>query len=239
MNKQTVLPRHVAVVMDGNGRYGQKVARVRTIGHRYGAENVRPAITHCAEVGIEILTLFAFSTENWSRPASEVNSIISMITEYLTNETKTMIANGIVLHFIGDLSIFDEATRRRMEQSVKDTAHGTGMILNIALNYGGRAEIVRAARLLAERAVSGEILPSDISEELFSQYLYTAGEVDPDLIIRTGAETRLSNFLTYQSVYSEIYFSELLWPDFSTADFDKAFEYFASRKRRFGGIETK
>ena len=230
------LPRHVGIIMDGNGRWAQNHGAVRAVGHRSGTENVRTAISYASEKKIEVLTLYAFSTENWKRPANEVNAIMNLIIEYLRRETPEMKANNVVLGFIGDLSRIPAASLAAIDYSVKEMQNNTGLKVNIALNYGGRAEITRAARELARQACLGKIKPEDITEEMLGANLYTAGQPDPDLIIRTGAEKRISNFLTWQSAYSELYFTDVLWPDFSEEEFQKALDFFANRIRRYGGL---
>jgi undecaprenyl diphosphate synthase len=214
MTQETHLPRHIGIIMDGNGRWAKKCGNIRTFGHKYGTENVKPAISYCTKKGIQVLTLYTFSTENWKRPQAEVDTLMSLITEYLLKETAEMKANGVVLHFIGDLSRLPQKALDTIAWAARETSGNAGLKVNIALNYGGRAEICLAAKNIAQDLLARKINGEDINEALFASYLYTADDPEPDLIIRTGGEKRLSNFLTWQSAYSELYFSDVLWPDF-------------------------
>ena len=236
MEKSNILPTHIGIIMDGNGRWAQKRGMLRSIGHRYGTETIKPAISFCSGKGIKYLTLQAFSTENWKRPSYEVDTLMSLISEYLTKETAEMKANNVVLHFIGDIDKIPQKARATISWAEKETSENNGLNVNIALNYGGRAEIVMAAKKIASLSKQGAVSEDDINEGLISSLLYTAGIPEPDLIIRTGGEKRLSNFLIWQSAYSELYFSDVLWPDFKDDEFEKALDYYASRKRRFGGL---
>ncbi|MBO4360233.1 MAG: isoprenyl transferase [Eubacteriaceae bacterium] len=230
------IPRHVGIIMDGNGRWAQRQGLLRTVGHRFGTETVQRAMEYMSSRGVEVLTLYAFSTENWKRPEKEISTIMSLLSEYLYRKTPEMKESGVRLCFIGDLSPIPEESMKAVRYAVDELKDGGGLKVNIALNYGGRAEIVNAVRSIARDVAEGKLREEDITEETVSERLYTAGDPDPDLIIRTGAETRLSNFLTWQSSYSELYFTPTLWPDMQDADFDKALEYYSSRDRRYGGL---
>lgn len=236
MTEDIRLPRHIGIIMDGNGRWAKKRGNIRTFGHKYGTENVKPAISYCSKKGIKVLSLYTFSTENWKRPQTEVDTLMSLITEYLLRETAEMKANGVVLNFIGDLSRLPQKALETIAWAREETADNTGLKVNIALNYGGRSEICRAVKNIAEDVRRCKITEDDITETLITSYLYTAGDPEPDLIIRTGGEKRLSNFLTWQSAYSELYFSDVLWPDFKEKEFDEALAFYASRQRRYGGL---
>lgn len=225
---QAVLPRHIAIIMDGNGRWAAMRGLPRAEGHRAGARAVRTTVEQCRTIGIAYLTLYAFSSENWNRPASEIAALFSLLLEFLTVETPRMEKEGIALRVIGDIDGLPAAQKMALNHSVSATAQGRNMVLNLALNYGGRAEIVRAARLL-----SG-LPPQQITEESFAAHLYTSGEPDPDLLIRTSGELRLSNFLLFQCAYSELYFTNVLWPDFDAAQLQLALDAYAGRERRFG-----
>jgi undecaprenyl diphosphate synthase len=228
------LPRHVAIVMDGNGRWAEKRHKPRLYGHKAGADSVRDVVEISREIGIEILTLYAFSSENWNRPASEVTGLMSILQSYLTSELSRMLKNDIRLTCIGDMSKLPDGVRMVLQDSIQKTSGNSSLILNLALNYGSRNEMVRAAQLLADRCVRRELTPEAIDIETISNHLYTAGMADPDLLIRTGGEARLSNFLLWQLSYAEIYFTDVMWPDFSKNEFLEAIADFQSRERRFG-----
>ena len=233
------LPKHIGVIMDGNGRWAKKVGKVRTFGHKFGVETVRTAISYCSKIGIEVLTLYAFSTENWKRPQSEVNVLMNLISEYLSKETPELKKQGVVLNFIGDLSKLPQKALNSIEDSINETKDNKGLIVNIAINYGGRSEIAMAVKSIVKDALTNNISAEQVTEELISDSLYTKGQPDPDLIIRTGGEVRLSNFLTWQCAYSELYFTDILWPDFKDDNFDDAILYFQKRNRRFGGLNSE
>jgi undecaprenyl diphosphate synthase len=228
------LPGHIAVIMDGNGRWARKHAMGRVSGHKKGAEAVRITVRACREIGIKALTLFAFSTENWLRPDSEVHALMSLLQEYLRSELSQMLENGIRLTTIGDTEALKEPFRSILLETIAKTAHNEEMILNLALSYGGRDEIIAAIQKLVADVQSGNLLPQAISKEIFSSYLYTAGLPDPDLLIRTSGEFRISNFLLWQSAYTEFYFTDVLWPDFNRDELYKAIAEFQRRERRFG-----
>ncbi len=233
------LPRHVAVIMDGNGRWAKKRGLPRTLGHRAGVEALREIVRMSSDVGIQILTVYAFSTENWKRPKDEVSGIFRLLIEYLNREVAEMVRNNVRIHAIGAVEGLPKLLRDAIAAAEKDSSGCTGMVFNVALNYGGRAELVRAVQSLAEDAASGRINPADISEDMISGRLYTSGQADPDLVIRTGGERRLSNFLLFQSSYAELVFPDTLWPDFTPDEYDKALREYASRHRRFGDVGTK
>lgn len=232
----TRLPRHVAIIMDGNGRWATRRGLPRVAGHRKGAQTVREVVRESGRLGIEVLTLYAFSTENWNRPQEEVSTLMELLVRYIASETPELVANRVRLVFIGDLSRLSQTCRTAMETSMAQTTHNPGLTLNVAVNYGGRAEIVQAVRRLAQSVREGSLAPQDITEETVSDYLYTAGQPDPDLLIRTGGDMRLSNFLLYQSSYAELYMPEILWPDFDREAYWAALRDFAGRDRRFGRV---
>jgi undecaprenyl diphosphate synthase len=230
------LPQHIAVIMDGNGRWAQKRGLPRIYGHKAGVNAVREVIKASGEIGIKYLTLYAFSTENWKRPKEEVNFLMDLLVEYLSKEVDELNKNNVVLKFIGDITKLPEKCQLEIERSEKLTRGNTGLVVNIALNYGGRDEIVKATRSICEKVLKGELMPGEISEEVISRHLYTAFQPDPDLIIRTSGEKRLSNFLLWQSAYSELWFTDVLWPDFKRKHLLEALLYYQTRKRRFGGV---
>lgn len=223
-----LLPRHIAIIMDGNGRWAEMRKLPRSEGHRAGARAVREVVEECCGLGVAYLTLYAFSSENWSRPSGEIASLFSLLLEFLAVETPRLEAQGIALRVLGEIAGLPAPQRAALNYSMGRTADGKKMILNLALNYGGRAEIIRAARALAGRR------PEEITEETFKAALYTAGQPDPDLLIRTSGELRLSNFLLYQCAYSEFYFTPVLWPDFTSSELHKALAAYGARHRRFG-----
>ena len=230
------LPVHVGIIMDGNGRWAKKRFLPRPAGHRAGAQNFRTITRYCSQIGIKYLTVYAFSTENWTRPKDEVGALLRLFRDYLEEALRDFMDENIRVRFIGDVSAFPPELQELIHEVEEASAQKTGMVLNLAMNYGGRAEIVRAARRLAEDAAAGRRDPEDVTEEVFSQYLYTGGQPDPDLIIRPSGEERLSNFLLWQSAYAEFVYLDILWPDFTTKDLDHALEIYASRQRRFGGV---
>ncbi|MGB7904145.1 MAG: polyprenyl diphosphate synthase [Steroidobacteraceae bacterium] len=228
------LPRHVAVIMDGNGRWAQRRALPRHLGHRAGAKAVRATVEGCARRGIEALTIFAFSSENWQRPQDEVSRLMELFVESIDKEVDELHRNGIRVRFIGDLSRLRAGLGAKIAAAESRTAANQRMTLYIAISYGGRWDIVEAARRLAARVVTGEIKPEAIDETLFADQLQLADAPEPDLFIRTGGERRISNFLLWNLAYSELYFCDTLWPDFDDAALDAALRFYASRQRRFG-----
>lgn len=229
------LPRHVAIILDGNGRWAKRRALPRTAGHKAGAENFRNIATYCKELGIEYLTVYAFSTENWKRPPEEVSAIMQLLENYLHESIETMSRENIRLRFLGDTSVLTPELRALIEKTNAISEGIEGFQANICLNYGGRDEIVRAAGAYAEDVRNGA--ENDLTEEAFSRYLYSDGIPDPELMIRTSGEQRLSNFLLWQCAYAEFYFTDVLWPDFDRTEFDRALEVFSKRDRRFGGVK--
>lgn len=228
------LPRHVAVIMDGNGRWAQQRGLDRVFGHHQGVVSLREVIEAAAELGINYLTLYAFSTENWGRPDEEVSALMGLMVESLNNETVTLIRNNISLRIIGDVDRLSADVRKRLDETVKETSGCTGLNLVVALSYSSRWEITQAARKIAADAQNGIINPDSVSEEKIEQYLSTSGIPDPELMIRTSGELRISNFLLWQIAYTELYFTDILWPDFGKENFYKAIIDYQKRERRFG-----
>lgn len=239
MLDKELLPRHVGIIMDGNGRWAKKQGLPRTEGHRRGAEVFRAISTYASDIGIPYLTFYAFSTENWKRPQQEINVIMDLFRDFLHEAEERQEENaqrGFRFRFIGDLSVLPEDIRSLAAFMESHNPENGRTTVNVAVNYGGRSELTRAFHTLLEKVQAGEMDAQDVSEAAISDALYTAGQPDPDLIIRPSGELRLSNFLTWQSAYSEFWFSDVLWPDFTTDDFDRALLDFARRSRRFGGI---
>lgn len=230
------LPRHVAIIMDGNGRWAHRNGLTRAAGHRAGVESLRGIVESCAPSKIEILTVYAFSTENWTRPQEEVDALMDLLVEYLRRELPELRRNGVRIKAIGDISQLPEIAQNELAFAEEETRSEQKLILNIAVNYGGRAELVRAARLVGEAVACGHLQPEDINERSFSSFLYTDGLPDPDLIIRPSGEMRLSNFLLWQSAYSELWVTPTLWPEFTPLDFWQAIVDYQRRSRRFGGL---
>ena len=230
------VPRHVAVIMDGNGRWARERGRPREFGHRAGMKAVRAAVEAAGDAGVEVLTLFAFSQENWHRPPKEVSALMALLELYVRRERKELKEKGVEVHCIGDLSRLGPRTRAAIEGIVAHTRGGTGLKLNLAISYGARDEIVRAARHLAERVREGTLMPGEIDEALFAGHLYTAADPDPDLLIRTSGEMRISNFMLWQLAYTELHVTPVLWPDFTREHFFAALLEFQRRERRFGRV---
>ena len=230
------LPVHLGIIMDGNGRWAKKHGLPRSAGHAAGAAVFKTITRYCSTIGIKYLTVYAFSTENWKRPHDEIVALMNLFRQYLDDALTNFLDDTIKVRFIGDTQAFDPQLQRLIAETERVSEKRTGMVLNIAMNYGGRAEIVRAAKLLAQEAKGGSLNPDDITEELFAQKLYTAGQPDLDLIIRPSGEDRISNFLLWQCAYSEFVDMDLLWPDFKSEDLDHALEVYAGRRRRFGGV---
>ena len=231
------LPRHIAVIMDGNGRWAKRRGLPRTAGHKVGAEVFRKIATHCKELGVEYLTVYAFSTENWKRPEDEVDAIMDLLEKYLREAIRDMDRNRVRFCFFGDLSRLSPELRREAQEAVERSKKYEGVQVNFCLNYGGRDELLRAARHFAADCVEGCCRPEELDEERFSGYLFTDGLPDPELIIRTSGEERLSGFLLWQCAYSELYFCDTLWPDFGPEDMDRAIVAYQQRDRRFGGVK--
>ena len=232
------VPRHVAVIMDGNGRWARQRSLPRHVGHREGMKSVRETIEGAVEAGIEILTLFAFSTENWNRPQQEVSALMSLLQLYARREWDELKRQGVEVHVLGDLDRVDDRTRRAVDTIVQGTRGGTELRLNLMISYGGREEIIRSARILTERVARGELLPEEIDDEALSSTLFTAGLPDPDLLIRTSGESRLSNFMLWQLAYTELHISHVLWPDFDREILFEAVLDYQRRERRFGRVEA-
>ncbi len=231
---QLVVPRHVAIIMDGNGRWARRRALPRQAGHQAGIKPVRASVELCAQLGVRTLTLFAFSSENWRRPADEVKGLMSLFVDALEREVAELHGNGIRLKFIGDLDALNPALRRATEAAVVQTGANVRMDLVVAVAYGGRWDLVQAARKLAAEAAAGVLDPRAIDEDKFAAALQTAGFPSVDLLIRTGGEKRISNFLLWDIAYAEVFFSDVLWPDFTAAELRKAIEFYSLRQRRFG-----
>ena len=230
------LPQHIGVIMDGNGRWAKKRGLPRSAGHQAGADTLKKIVTECNNMGIKYITVYAFSTENWKRPKEEVNFLMNLLLSYLRDSEKTLAKENVVIRAIGGRETLSEEIRQQIKKTEEFTKNNTGIVMNIALNYGSREELREAARKLADKAVRGEIKPSEITEDMISDELYTSGQPDPDLIIRTSNELRLSNFLMWQAAYSELYFTKTLWPDFSVSDLHNAILEYQSRNRRYGGV---
>ena len=236
-DSQAGLPEHIAIIMDGNGRWASKRGLPRSAGHREGANNLKRIVSECNRIGIKYLTVFAFSTENWSRPKSEVDTLMSLLLEFLHNADKELSGQNIRIRIIGESNGLSADIIREIDRVVHKTESNTGLNLVIALNYGSRNEIVQAAVSIAREIQSGTMKLEDINEKMFSGYLYTADIPDPDLIIRPSGENRLSNFLLWQSSYAEFWYSNALWPDFNKNDLYQAIADYQGRNRRYGGIK--
>ena len=229
------LPDHVGFIMDGNGRWAKKRGLPRSFGHREGAKQFKKIVRYCKDIGLKNISFYAFSTENWQRPAEEVNTIMELFRDYIV-DVRNFLSENTRMIFLGDKSAFDEDLQEKMIKLEEDTAHYDEMTLMMAVNYGGRDEITHAARILAEKAAKGEIKPEDITEQSISDNLYTAGYPDVDLLIRPSGEQRISNYLIWQCAYAEFYYTDVLWPDFTPDELDKALAEYARRNRRFGGV---
>ncbi|MBP3719764.1 MAG: isoprenyl transferase [Clostridia bacterium] len=229
------LPRHVAIIMDGNGRWARQHKLSVSRGHRQGTETLREIIRHTDDLGIEALSLYAFSTENWSRPPEEVAALMQLILDFFASEIDELDEKNVRILILGDKSALPEKQRETLIEAERRTAGNTGLHLNIAVNYGSRAELAKAAREIAEEALAGRLKPEEISEETVSEHLYTAGQPEVDLMIRTSGELRLSNFMLYQNAYAEFIFPKVLWPDFTVEEYDRCLKEFEGRGRRYGG----
>jgi len=234
MTNFSQLPHHIAIIMDGNGRWAQNRGLPRYAGHKAGVGSVRSVVEQCTQLGVEVLTLFAFSSENWKRPPKEVGMLMELFMTVLNREVKRLARNNVRLRIIGDRSAFSDRLQAKIKEAEAATAGNDGLVLQVAANYGGRWDVTQAARRLAEKVRAGELLPEEITEKCLAAELSFAGLPDPDLMIRTGGEQRVSNFLLWQSAYSELYFTDVLWPDFSEDIFTEALAWFDGRQRRFG-----
>lgn len=232
------LPEHVAVIMDGNGRWAKKRGLPRITGHKSGMNTLKEIVKCSNELGIRVLTLYAFSTENWKRPRWEVDFLMRLPEEYLQKELKKLIENNILIKAMGDLEQLPDRTQRAIEKARDSTKNNTGMILNFAFNYGSRSEILNAVKNVSIEVTKGNLQPEEITETLFEKYLYTSGLPDPDLLIRPSGELRISNFLLWQAAYTELWFTRVLWPDFKKKHFLKAIYDYQKRERRFGSIRV-
>lgn len=234
--QELILPKHLAIIMDGNGRWAKKRGLPRSAGHKAGANNFRTITRYCSKIGIPYLTVYAFSTENWKRPQEEVGALMVLFRQYLEEALRDFLNENIRVIFIGDTSAFSPDLQALIQRVEEASREKTGMVLNIAMNYGGRAEITRAVRLLAQDVQNGVLPIQAIDESEIARRLYTAGQPDPDLVIRPSGEHRISNFLLWQSAYAEYIIMDILWPDFKTSDLDRALKEYSARNRRFGGI---
>jgi len=234
LQQSVLVPRHVAIIMDGNGRWAEERKRPRLFGHKAGVDSVREIVETARTLGIDFLTLYAFSTENWNRPSSEVTGLMGLLKSYLQSELRAMLKNDIRLCCLGQQDRLPADVQSVLQQTIADTKSCHGMTLNLALSYGGRHELVQAMRNLAQKCQEGALQWQDISEADINAHLFTAGQPDPDLLIRTGGENRLSNFLLWQASYAELYFTEIKWPDFKKDQFMEAINIFSRRQRRFG-----
>ena len=236
LSGEIILPRHVGIIMDGNGRWAKKRGLPRKAGHREGAQTFRTITRYCSELGIEYLTVYAFSTENWKRPADEVGALMGLFKSYLKEALEDFKDDDIVVRFIGDEAGFSPELQELMRENEESSRYRDGMVLNIAMNYGSRDEIVRAVKRICAQVQDGRLTDADVTEQLISDNLYTAGQPDPDLIIRPSGEYRISNFMLWQSAYTEFVIMNKLWPDFTKDDLNEALRIYAQRNRRYGGV---
>jgi undecaprenyl diphosphate synthase len=237
--KSGKFPFHIAVIMDGNGRWARQRGLPRIAGHREGVRSVRDIVEACGEIGVKYLTLYTFSTENWRRPRDEVSALMSLLLQTLRKEINDLIEKNVRLITLGEIEALPKKPRQAMEEGMEATSGNDGLVLNLALNYGGREEIVRAVQQLARKAADGEVIPESIDSRIFSRHLYTGGIPDPDLLIRTSGESRISNFLLWQLAYTEIYITDVLWPDFRRKNLWEAIRDFQKRERRFGKVSEQ
>lgn len=233
------LPKHVAIIMDGNGRWAKQKGKNRVFGHSNGVKAIRDTAEACAELGIEYLTVYAFSTENWSRPQTEVSALMTLLLKTINGELKTLMKNDIRLGAIGDIDALPKGVGKQLKEGIVKTAQCKRMQLTLALSYSGKAELVHAVKVIAEKVERGELKPGDINEETVNGNLYTAGMPDPELLIRTSGEQRVSNFLLWQLAYAEFYFTDVFWPDFNKEELYKAVLEYQNRERRFGKISEQ
>lgn len=235
-NESRALPQHVAIIMDGNGRWARQKGRPRIFGHKQGTNSTRSAIQHASDLGIKFLSLYVFSSENWQRPPKEVSFLMTLLGEMIESEIKNMMEKNVRLRVLGDLSKLPDRPRRKLQEAMDRLDSNTGLTLQLCISYGGRQEIVQGVQKLAARVAAGELAAQDISEELISAQMYNPEAPDPELMIRTGGEYRISNFLLWQFAYSELFVSPLLWPDFGSEEFDNALAFYMTRERRFGRV---
>jgi undecaprenyl diphosphate synthase len=235
--EQERLPKHIAIIMDGNGRWAKRKGLPRTLGHRAGVESLRDIVTTAVNMNLKVLTTYAFSTENWKRPTDEVNLLMRLFSEYLDSEIAELHQKNVQIRFIGKVDGLAIELQRKVEKAQEYTKKNTGMVFNLAVNYGGRAEIVRSVQIIGEKIARGEMLPQEISENSISENLYTADLPDPDLVIRPSGDFRISNFLLWQSAYAEFWFTDIKWPDFKPEHFIQAIADYQKRERRFGGLK--
>lgn len=233
------VPQHIAIIMDGNGRWAKQKGMPRVLGHRSGVKSVREVTEACGEIGVKYLTLYAFSTENWNRPPAEVTALMTLLVETIRSEVRDLNKNGVRLMAIGDLEALPAASYKTLMEGIEKTKNNTRLTLVLALNYSAKWEILRATRLLAEQAAAGTLNPSDINEQVFESALSTRGIPDPELLIRTSGETRISNFLLWQIAYAELYFTPVFWPDFGKKELFEAILSYQRRERRFGMISEQ
>lgn len=231
------LPQHIAIIMDGNGRWAKQKGKLRIVGHRNGVQAVRRAVAFAVKKGIKYLTLYAFSSENWKRPQQEVSALMELFIRALDLEVTKLHKNNIRLHILGDISRFSETLQKKITDAENLTANNTGLVLNIAANYGGRWDILQATKKITEQVLAGQLSLDSLDENIFSRLLVTGTQPEPDLLIRTGGEQRISNFLLWQVAYAELYFSPVLWPDFTETEFEQALLTYQQRERRFGGCD--
>lgn len=233
----TLIPKHIAIIMDGNGRWAKSRNLPRTVGHKAGVETIREIVKECSKLGVKYLTLYAFSTENWKRPKDEVGTLMKLLVEYLRNEFDELDENNVVINSIGDISKLPKVCQEELEDAYNKTKNNTGLVLNLALNYGGRNELVYGFKTIYNDIKHGKLSETDINEHTISRYLYTGGVPDPDILIRTSGEQRLSNFLIWQLAYAEFWFTDAYWPDFTKEILKEAIYDYQNRDRRFGGIK--
>lgn len=231
------IPKHIGIIMDGNGRWAKERNLPRTLGHKAAIETIRDIVKECNNLGVKYLTLYAFSTENWVRPAEEVNTLMRLLVEYLRKEFQELNSNNVVINSIGDISKLPEVCQIELKKAYSNTKNNKGLVLNLALNYGGRDDITRAFKKIYKDIKFGKLNEDQISEEIISKYLYTSGMPDPDIIIRPSGEFRLSNFLLWQAAYSEFWVSDIKWPDFKVENLHQAIYDYQQRDRRYGGVK--
>ncbi len=233
------IPKHIAIIMDGNGRWAKAQGKVRTFGHQAGAETLKTIVRAADKLGVKAISAYAFSTENWKRPVTEVNFIMELLSRYLTSESAESNENNVQVRFIGSREGLPEIVKEKMDNAIEQTKNNTGIILNLAINYGGQAEILNAVQEIAAEAAAGKLSVADITNEVFENHLYTKGLPAPDLLIRPGGDLRISNFLLWQIAYAEIWITDVFWPDFTPEHLLQAIRTYQGRERRFGGLVNK